>query len=227
MNSPNVFIGKIIPYDGHAPSAIAKLAVDGELTLTSLGFEGDEQAEKRHHGGADRALCHYPREHYAYWQARFPQQAEQFAAPLFGENISTLGLTEDSVYIGDVFRWGGTLIQVTQPRSPCYKLNYHCAIDGFARLMQDSGHCGWLYRVLSGGKVTPCAPLELVSHNSDISVAEAISIAFHAPFDEERYRALLAAPGLSASWSKNMQMRILTGKIEEMENRLAGPKQAK
>lgn len=195
MHSPNVFIGAIRSYENFAPSAIAKLAVDGELTLTSLGFEGDEQAEKRHHGGADRALCHYPREHYAYWQTRFPQQAEQFAAPLFGENISTLGLTEENVHIGDVFRWSGALIQVTQPRSPCYKLNDHCAIDGFARLMQDSGLCGWLYRVLAGGKVTPDAPLERVSRNSDISVAEAISIAFHAPFDEERYRALLSAPG--------------------------------
>lgn len=224
MHSPNVFIGAIRSYENFAPSAIAKLAVDGELTLTSLGFEGDEQAEKRHHGGADRALCHYPREHYAYWQTRFPQQAEQFAAPLFGENISTLGLTEENVHIGDVFRWSGALIQVTQPRSPCYKLNDHCAIDGFARLMQDSGLCGWLYRVLAGGKVTPDAPLERVSRNSDISVAEAISIAFHAPFDEERYRALLSAPVLSASWSKNMQMRILTGKIEEMERRLVGVK---
>lgn len=222
MHSPLVYIGKIKPYYDHSPSAIDKRAVDGELILTPLGFEGDQQADNRHHGGADRALCHYPREHYDYWKMRFPQQAEQFVAPLFGENLSTQNLTEETVFIGDIFRWGQTLIQVTQPRSPCYKLNYHCKIKGFARIMQDSGLCGWLYRVVSAGRVNPNQPLELVSRNSDVSVDEAISIAFNSPFDEEQYRRLLSASGLSASWSKNMQMRILTKRIEDMERRLVG-----
>ncbi len=63
----NVFRGKIRDYEGSRPSAIAKLQVQGELTLTELGLAGDEQAEKSYHGGADRALCHYPREHYTHW----------------------------------------------------------------------------------------------------------------------------------------------------------------
>ncbi|MCD1125646.1 6-N-hydroxylaminopurine resistance protein [Jinshanibacter sp. LJY008] len=222
MHSPLVYIGKIKPYYDHSPSAIDKRAVDGELILTPLGFEGDQQADHRHHGGADRALCHYPREHYDYWKMRFPEQADQFVAPLFGENLSTLTLTEETVFIGDIFRWGQTLIQVTQPRSPCYKLNYHCHISDFARIMQSSGRCGWLYRVVSAGKVNPDQPLELVSRNSDVSVAEAISIAFNSPFDEEQYHRLLSASALSASWSKNMQMRILTKHIEDMERRLVG-----
>ncbi|AKJ43609.1 6-hydroxyaminopurine reductase [Pragia fontium] len=222
MHYPNVYLGKIEPYEGHSPSAINKRAANGELTLTALGFEGDEQAETRHHGGADRALCHYPREHYAYWQAQYPEQAEQFVAPLFGENISTTGLNEENVYIGDIFRWGKALIQVTQPRSPCYKLNFHCDIGDFARTMQNSGRCGWLYRVISAGSVNSQQALELVSRNSDLSVAEAISIAFNAPFDAEQYRRMLAAAGLSASWSKNMQMRLLNRSIEDMERRLVG-----
>lgn len=222
MHHPEIYIGKIAPYIGQSPSAIEKRAVSGELMLTSLGFEGDEQAETRHHGGPDRALCHYPREHYAYWQNQFPQQADQFVAPLFGENISTIGLTEHDVYIGDIYRWDKTLIQITQPRSPCYKLNFHCDIDDFARSMQNNGRCGWLYRVIVAGKVNTEKPLELVSRNSDISVAEAISIAFNSPFDEEQYRRMLAAAGLSASWSKNMQMRILTKSIEDFERRLVG-----
>jgi hypothetical protein len=63
----NVFVGKVRDYDGSRPSAIGKIQVDGELTLGDLGLEGDEQAEKKIHGGPDRALCHYPREHYAHW----------------------------------------------------------------------------------------------------------------------------------------------------------------
>lgn len=117
--------------------------------LTELGLEGDEQAEKKVHGGPDRALCHYPREHYLYWAREFPEQAELFVAPAFGENLSTDGLTESNVYMGDIFRWGEALIQVSQPRSPCYKLNYHFDISDIAQLMQNTGKVGWLYSVIA------------------------------------------------------------------------------
>lgn len=72
----DVYTGKIQAYPEGKPSAIAKIQVDGELMLTELGLEGDEQAEKKVHGGPDRALCHYPREHYLYWAREFPEQAE-------------------------------------------------------------------------------------------------------------------------------------------------------
>lgn len=83
----DVFSGKIQDYAGSRPSAIGKIQVDGELMLTELGLEGDEQAETKIHGGPDRALCHYPREHYLYWAREFPEQADQFVAPAFGENL--------------------------------------------------------------------------------------------------------------------------------------------
>lgn len=219
---PDVYLGSIQPYEGGRHSAIAKRLVEGAVNLTPLGLEGDEQAEKSYHGGPDRALCHYPREHYIHWRQQFPAQAEQFFAPAFGENISTLGMTEHSVFMGDIFRWGEALIQVTQPRSPCFKLNYHFAIDDMSLLMQQTGRCGWLYRVISAGEVSGDRPLELVTRNSDVSVAEAISIAWHMPFDEEQYRRLLAVAGLSASWSKTMLMRISSRKTEDFNRRLLG-----
>ena len=218
----NVFVGKVRDYDGSRPSAIGKIQVDGELTLGELGLEGDEQAEKKIHGGPDRALCHYPREHYAHWARELPQQADLFCAPAFGENLSTEGLTEKNVYIGDIFRWGEALIQVTQPRSPCFKLNYHFAVSDMAQLMQNSGKTGWLYRVVVGGRVSGDAPLELVSRLSDVSVHEAGAIAWHMPFDDEQYHRLLSAAGLSVSWSRTMQKRRLSGKIENNSRRLWG-----
>ncbi|EPJ7452263.1 MOSC domain-containing protein [Klebsiella pneumoniae] len=190
----NVFVGKIRDYAGSRPSAIDKIQVDGELQLGDLGLDGDQQAEKKIHGGPDRALCHYPREHYADWIRDFPQQAERFCAPAFGENLSTTGLTEQNVYIGDIFRWGEALIQVTQPRSPCFKLNFHFAINDMAQLMQNSGKTGWLYRV----------------------------IAWQMPFDDDQYHRLLSAAGLSVSWSRTMQKRRLSGKIEDSSRRLWG-----
>ena len=218
----NVFVGKIRDYDGSRPSAIGKIQVDGELQLGELGLEGDEQAEKKIHGGPDRALCHYPREHYLDWIREFPQPADLFCAPAFGENLSTEGLTEKNVYIGDIFRWGEALIQVTQPRSPCFKLNYHFGISDMAQLMQNSGKVGWLYRIIAGGQVSSDAPLELVSRLSDVSVHEAGAIAWHMPFDDDQYHRLLSAAGLSVSWSRTMQKRRLSGQIEDNSRRLWG-----
>ncbi|MGG8293759.1 6-hydroxyaminopurine reductase [Klebsiella sp. 141130] len=218
----NVFVGKIRDYDGSRPSAIGKIQVDGELQLGDLGLEGDEQAEKKIHGGPDRALCHYPREHYLDWIGEFPQQADLFCAPAFGENLSSEGLTEKNVYIGDIFRWGEALIQVTQPRSPCFKLNYHFGISDMAQLMQNSGKVGWLYRIIAGGQVSSDAPLELVSRLSDVSVHEAGAIAWHMPFDDDQYHRLLSAAGLSVSWSRTMQKRRLSGQIEDNSPRLWG-----
>lgn len=218
----NVYIGKVREYAGSRPSAIAKVQVDGELRLTDSGLEGDQQAEKIIHGGPDRALCHYPREHYVHWAREFPEQAELFTAPAFGENLSTEGLTEKEVYIGDIFRWGEALIQVTQPRSPCFKMNYHFGISDMASLMQKSGRIGWLYRVVMAGNVSVESPLELVSRVSDVSVAEAIAIAWHMPFDDEQYHRLLSAAGLSVSWTRTMQKRRLFGKIEDNSRRLLG-----
>ena len=217
-----VFTGRIQNYEGSRPSAIAKRQVEGELELTELGLIGDEQAEKKIHGGPERALCHYPREHYAEWIREFPQQAELFCAPAFGENLSTEGLTEKNVFIGDIFRWGDALIQVTQPRSPCFKLNYHFAISDMASLMQQSGKVGWLYRVVAGGKVSSEQPLELASRVSDVSVHEAAAIAWHLPFDDEQYHRLLSSAGLSTSWTRTMQKRRINGVIEDNSRRLWG-----
>ncbi|WP_436859353.1 6-hydroxyaminopurine reductase [Citrobacter tructae] len=218
----DVFSGKIQDYAGNRPSAISKIQLDGELMLTELGLEGDEQAEKKIHGGPDRALCHYPREHYLYWAREYPEQADLFVAPAFGENLSTEGLTEQNVYIGDIFRWGEALIQVTQPRSPCHKLNFHFGIRDMASQMQNSGKTGWLCSVIMAGKVSTEAPLELVSRVSDVSVQEAIAIAWHMPFDDDQYHRLMSAAGLSKSWTRTMQKRRLSGKIEDQARRLRG-----
>ena len=218
----NVYIGRVRDFPGSRPSAIQKIQVDGELTLAELGLEGDEQAEHHIHGGPDRALCHYPSEHYADWIRDFPEQADLFCAPAFGENLSTAGLTEQNVHIGDIFRWGDALIQVTQPRSPCFKLNFHFAISDMAQRMQQSGKTGWLYRVVAGGHVFSDAPLERVSQVSDVSVYDAGAIAWHMPFDDEQYHRLLSAAGLSVSWTRTMQKRRLSGQIEDHSRRLWG-----
>ena len=90
------------------------------------------------------------------------------------------GLTEKNVFIGDIYRWGDALIQVTQPRSPCFKLNYHFGIQDMSAQLQNAGKTGWLYRVVQAGQVSADAPLELASRLSEVSVYEACAIAAYA-----------------------------------------------
>ncbi|MBP6115446.1 MAG: 6-N-hydroxylaminopurine resistance protein [Neisseriaceae bacterium] len=222
VHEVQVYQGKVRAYTeaGIDPSAIVKTRASGVLTLTPLGLAEDEQAEKRFHGGPDRALCHYPREHYAYWRQTLPAIAERFQASAFGENLSTEGMTEDNVFIGDVWQWGQTLIQVTQPRSPCYKLNDHFGVADLSVQMQASGRCGWLYRVVGAGKVDCAEGLRLVARTGAVSVAEAIYIAFGQPFAEARCQRLLSAPGLSASWTKTMLLRLQNQQVEDFNRRL-------
>ncbi|MET4890225.1 6-N-hydroxylaminopurine resistance protein [Morganella morganii] len=220
--TPLVFTGPVRDTARCGRSAIEKRQTEGVLQLGASGLAGDEQAEKAFHGGPDRALCHYPREHYDYWKMMYPEIEDRFVAPFFGENISTLGMTEDTVFIGDIYQWGGAVIQITQPRSPCYKLNPLTDVSDFALVMQDSGRTGWLYRVIGKGEVSGLHPLKLLTRTSAVSVREAVAIAFHLPFDETEYRRLLHAPGLSASWTLTMQRRLTSGKIEDFNRRLFG-----
>ena len=215
-----LFAGKTREYPDHEPSAIAKQPLTTSTRLTSLGFTGDEQYEKRFHGGIDRALCHYPSEHYAYWITECPQSAPLFIAPAFGENISTTGLTEENAFMGDIYQLGDAIVQITQPRSPCYKLNFHLNTPDFSEKMQASTRCGWLYRVIKEGDVSPEAQLKLLTRPGNISVKEALNIAFNELFDNHRTIVLMSSPGLSTSWVRTMQTRLITQKIEPFGPRL-------
>src|SRR5262249_21933611 len=155
-----VLTGKIAPLGDEASnktSAIAKSPVDGRVWLGETGLEGDQQAELKHHGGPEKALHHYPFDHYASWrsewQAGAPGLARLDARGAFGENVSTSGLTEEHVCVGDVYRIGGAIVQVSQPRQPCWKLNLRFARADMSRAVQDSRRTGWYYRVLEAGEI--------------------------------------------------------------------------
>ncbi|MGN5818762.1 MOSC domain-containing protein, partial [Acinetobacter calcoaceticus] len=96
---------------------------------------------------------HYPAEHYRYWRKRHPLNRWQL--PAFGENISTYGITEAEVCIGDQFHWGDALLEVSQPRSPCYRQGQRWNLPELPDELQSGGRCGWFYRVLRSGMVTP------------------------------------------------------------------------
>ena len=138
---------------GRGDSAIAKRAVTGSRRVGLLGIEGDAQADLTVHGGRDKAIHHYPRDHYAGWASALGPKPLLGAAGAFGENISTLGMTEEAVCLGDRYRMGSALVEVAQGRQPCWKQAHYLGEPKLVALMVASGRTGWYYRVIEEGVV--------------------------------------------------------------------------
>ena len=195
-----VFIGRVrlmLP-EGEA-SGIFKSAVDGPVQLGPTGLEGDEQADLRHHGGPDKALHHYPAEHYALLAEEWPQCAAMVGPGVLGENLSTRGLTEHDVCIGDVLRIGEAEVQVSQPRSPCWKIDLRLKVKDASRFVEAAGVTGWYYRVLREGRLCAGDGIELLERpNPWLTLAEYWdTVIAHRP-DPAALRRIAAAPGLAA-----------------------------
>lgn len=141
-----------------APSGIVKSPVEHPVFLSRNGLEGDAQGDTGRHGGPEKAVHHYPFDHYREWQSEIGPHSLLDRPGAFGENVSTAGLTEADVAIGDIFRLGHALIQVSQGRQPCWKLNERFADARMARRVQEAGRTGWYYRVLEEGAVAPGTP---------------------------------------------------------------------
>ncbi len=130
-------------------SGIRKREVEIEsVRVGRTNIEGDGQADLVNHGGVDKAVYCYPRQHRAFWQEQLGYDRRQ--AP-FGENLSVLGVDESEVCIGDTWRWGAVLLQVSQPRWPCFKLAMHTGHIDMVKRFVASGKSGWYLRVLEEG----------------------------------------------------------------------------
>lgn len=188
-------------------SAIVKSAVAGRCRLTAEGLAGDTQADRRAHGGGGKALHQYPAEHYARLAAAFPA-AQNLVPGGLGENISTRGLTENNVCIGDIYRLGSARIQVSQPRTPCWKIDHRTACEGVTAFIAEHGLAGWYYRVLEQGE---CCAGDALEHLE--RPAEAVTLAeFWRVIREPRppLAALLRlayANGLDAQWTGKLTQR--------------------
>lgn len=142
--------GRVRPFARDEGSAISKAPLAGKVRITQLGIVGDEQADRVHHGGPDKALHHYPFDHYVRWRSETDRADLQAPGP-FGENVSTLGLTEEDVCIGDRFRLGSALVEISQARKPCWKQGERLGWTQLPSLMVREGRSGWYYRVIEEG----------------------------------------------------------------------------
>ena len=187
-------------------SGIAKKPVTAEhLWLDRLNLEGDAQADLEVHGGPDKAVYAYPSEHLPAWSEELGQ--ELGPAP-FGENLSTAGGTEDDVCIGDRWFWGDAVLEVCQPRSPCFKLTMHRGRGDIGRLLRTSNRTGWYLRVLEPGRVPVAGPIRVEPHpmGATVSVMNEATKPGAAPV--EVIQALLAVEPLAMEWKLFLAARL-------------------
>jgi MOSC domain-containing protein YiiM len=197
-----------LPPEGR-PSGIVKKRLDGPAMLGREGLEGDAQADRRVHGGPEKALHHYAAESYAALAAVFPGIAAQLVPGSVGENLTTEGWSEALVCIGDVFRLGEARIQVSQPRSPCWKIDHRYGEPALSRAIAERGLTGWYYRVLEPGRVGPDSEFELLDRGaSAVTIRRLWTANLARRPDPDELALLAAAPGLNPGWAKKLADRL-------------------
>jgi MOSC domain-containing protein YiiM len=210
LYSVNVSRPHTIMYKGkEVATAIAKQAVSGPILLGQTQLEGDDQADKVHHGGEDKAICAYFHEHYTYWERVLGKPLSPGA---FGENFTLRGGSERDVRIGDIFRLGNRIrLQVTQPRVPCFKLSAKHERPTLEREVADSGYTGFYLRVLELGEGEVHAGATLTLEAADprgMTIEEANRIMHQDKEDLDSLRRLLAVEALAESWRAHLTKRL-------------------
>lgn len=206
----SIQVGRIQTHDGGNAdawtTAIRKTNVSDAVHVGHTGIAGDEQADLANHGGPDKAVLAYASKHYEAWNAEFP--AVEFEAGGFGENLTIAGIDESNCCIGDIFRIGECVLQISQPRQPCWKLSGRWKMPKLAVLVQQNGRTGWYFRVLNEGAIEAGMNIELADRQyPEFSVAWANSVMYAKPRRHEDDRRLAACPALSESWRDNLEQR--------------------
>ncbi len=179
-------------------TGIYKMALEGPVWLGRLNLAGDGQGDKKNHGGQYQAIYCYPHEHYAYWSERL--ERDDFTFGEFGENFTTQGLLEHEVCVGDTLRIGGALIQVTQPRVPCYKLANKLGIPGFDKTFLQANRSGFYAQVLEEGQVEAGDGIERISRDPVRMTVAEVNAALLLDKDPAAVKRARRLTALSPEW---------------------------
>lgn len=193
-----VCTGTARPFHGAQLSAFAKRPRAGAVQILADGLAPDEQADRRVHGGPEMALHLYPLDHHAWWRGQIGDHPLLAEPGGFASNLAVSGLTEEMVHIGDRFRCGTALIEVSRPRAPCWKIEHRFARPGMVAKILASGRCGWYFRVIETGEVKAGCALERVALGpGEWSVARV-------------FRALVAGEGSAADYAALAALEALS-----------------
>jgi MOSC domain-containing protein YiiM len=193
-------------------SAIRKRRVvsEGSVFVAETNIAGDRQADLRVHGGPEKAVYAYPFEHLDLWNAEISPEPP-FGPGTFGENLTVTGWRESDVCIGDVWAWGEALLQVCQPRFPCFKLAMATERAGVGRRMLETGRTGWYLRVLRPGEAPVAGPLTVVERGSDAVTVLNAARAMLPASPPELIDRVIGAPALAARWRATLLERLIQG----------------
>lgn len=217
-----VLVGTVEPL-GHTVSGIGKRSVAGPQQVEARGLAGDRQADLRAHGGVDKALHCYAWSNYPYWQSCLPGHPLFDRPGAFGENLSIEGLDEHSVCIGDRWRVGSALLEVTQGRQPCFKLELRFGVPDMARRVQDSLRAGWYLRVLQEGELAAGDRIERVDcPYPEWTVARLLRVIRDRQTEPAVIEPVLALP-LTPSWRRMFERRLQTARVEDWAPRMEMP----
>lgn len=198
-------------------TAFVKTPCSGPVQVSALGLVGDDQADRENHGGLDKAVLAYALDHYAYWKSIFEDVVLAPAGPdwsqtafgAFGENLTIDGLDETRVAIGDRWQAGGLVLEVSQPRQPCWKMGRRWGLVDLPKRVVQNGKSGWYSRVVSEGELVAGAELTLISRpHAEWTVARANRLLFHESDDTAALEALANLPELSAAWREAIFERL-------------------
>ena len=212
-------LGKVVPRFTSL-SAIDKQRVT-HCQVASQGMVGDEQAEP-FHGGPDRALLQFDTRHYSTLAARFPAAAERLVPGSFGENLVVAGMSETTMCIGDKVQAGSVVLEVAQPRLPCFKLNYQFCEPELSRYVQDHGIGGWFYRVLEQGAIADGDTIAVIERPYPEWTLARVQHYLNIELDNRELMAqLLLLEPLAKQIKKVFGKRLETGLIEDWSSRLS------
>ncbi|AHW58737.1 MOSC domain-containing protein YiiM [Draconibacterium orientale] len=187
--STNIAEARIINWKGkEVPTGLYKFGVDKGIFLGKEDVKHDNVMDRRYHGGVDKACYLYSADHYQYWQDLYPHLEMPWG--MFGENLTVKGLHEKETNIGDTYKIGEAVVQVTQPRQPCFKLQFRFNNNNIVRQFIDSGLSGVYVRVLQKGHVNPGDNMQLIERKQSLSIHEVYTLLYAGEFDEKVKKAV-------------------------------------
>lgn len=189
----------VIHNNREVKTSIFKEAVSGPVKVEKLGgLQGDTQSDLTVHGGQFKAVYAYPAEHFEYWRSIAPQHS--FHNGAFGENLTTTGLLETEVSIGDVFQIGSVVLRVTQPRFPCFKLGIKFDDNQMIKLFHESLKSGIYFEVLEEGAFSAGDDIQIISKSGGVSIHEFTKAKNSNGSEIELIQKLIADPHLMGEW---------------------------
>lgn len=203
--STNIAEARIIEWKGkEVPTGLYKFRVDKGIFLGKEDVKHDNVMDRRYHGGIDKACYLYSANHYKYWQDLYPDLEMPWG--MFGENLTIEGLDEKDINIGATYKIGKAVVQVTQPRQPCFKLQFRFENDNIVRQFIDAGFSGVYVRILDSGHVNLGDTVELIDKKQSLSIHKVYSLLYASEFDPT-VKSAVNDPLIAESCKRNLIKR--------------------